>query len=88
MQMILSCWALEHENLSPNGWDIFLVPFLATRRALVPLANDPIKSGTLIWSFRHLEHQNLSIISEDIGQARMVQQFQRRNGTEYSCLRG
>ena len=35
--------------------------------AVVLLANDLIMSGTLIWSFRHLEHQNLSIISEDIG---------------------
>ena len=31
------------------------------------LANDLIMLGTLIRSFRHLEHQNLSIISEDIG---------------------
>ena len=44
----------------------------------MPLANDPIISGTSIWLFRHLEHQNLSIISEDIGRARMVQQLQRR----------
>ena len=39
---------------------IFLVPFLATREAVVPLAKDLIISGTLIWSFRHLKHQNLS----------------------------
>ena len=44
----------------------------------MPLANDPIISGTSIRLFRHLEHQNLSIISEDIGRARMVQQLQRR----------
>ena len=31
------------------------------------LANDPIMSGRLIRSFRHLECQNLSIISESIG---------------------
>ena len=44
-------------------------------------------SGTLIRSFRHLEHQNPSINSGDIGRARSVQQFQgnrteerRRNG--------
>ena len=48
----------------------------------MPLANDPIMSGTLIRSFRYIENQNLSIISEDIGRARMVQQFWRRNGTE------
>ena len=27
---------------------------------MAPLANDPIMSGTLIRSFRHLKHQNLS----------------------------
>ena len=26
---------------------------------MAPLANDPIMSGTSIWSFRHLKHQNL-----------------------------
>ena len=26
----------------------------------MPLANDLMMSGTLIWSFRHLKHQNLS----------------------------
>ena len=39
---------------------IFLVPFLATREAVVLHANDLIMSGTSIRSFRHLEHQNLS----------------------------
>ena len=33
----------------------------------MPLTNDPIMLGRLIQSFRHLEHQNPSIISEDIG---------------------
>ena len=51
----------------------------------MPLANDPIMLGRSIWLFRHLEHQNLSIISEDIGRARMVQQF-GRNGTERSTV--
>ena len=37
-----------------------LVPFLAPREAAAPLAKDLIISGTLIWSFRHLKHQNLS----------------------------
>ena len=46
--------------------------------AVALLANDLIMSGTSIRSFRHLEHQNLSIISEDIGRARSVQQFRRR----------
>ena len=40
---------------------IFLVLFLATREAVALLANDPIMSGTLIQSFRNLEHQNPSI---------------------------
>ena len=59
---------------------IFLVPFLATMEAVALLANDLIMSGTSIRSFRHLEHQNPSIISEDIGRARSVQQFQ--NGSD------
>ena len=58
---------------------IILVPFFATKETLAPLANDPIIQKRSIRSFRHLECQNPSIISEDIGRARMVQQFQRRN---------
>ena len=46
---------------------IFLVPFLATKETLVPLANDPIMKKRSIRLFRHLEFQNPSIISEDIG---------------------
>ena len=38
---------------------IFLVPFLATREAVAPLAKDLIMLGTSIWLFRHLKHQNL-----------------------------
>ena len=94
--IILGTWIwffryLKHQNLS-TGDDfiyhrgiIFLVPFLSTREAVALLANDLIMSGTLIWSFENLECQNPSIISEDIGRARMVQQF--RNRMEYSCLR-
>ena len=44
-----------------------LVPILATRETEGPLSNDPIMSGRLIQSFRHLQCQNLSIISESIG---------------------
>ena len=33
----------------------------------MPLASDPIMLGRLIWWFRHLENQNLSIISDYIG---------------------
>ena len=47
--------------------EIFLVYFLATKEALALLANDPIMSGRLIRSFRHLECQNPSIISDSIG---------------------
>ena len=32
---------------------------------MAPPANNLIMSETSIWSFRHLEHQNLSIISGD-----------------------
>ena len=53
---------------------------------MAPLANNFIMSGTLIRSFRHLEHQNPSIDLGDIGRARSVQQFrnrtEERNGTE------
>ena len=60
-----------------------LFPFLVTREAVAPLANDPIMSEISICSFRHLERQNPSIISDSIGRARMVQQIPRsRNGTE------
>ena len=45
-------------------------------------ANDPIMSGRSIKVFRHLEHQNQSIISDSIGRARIVQHFgnRRRKG--------
>ena len=46
--------------------------------AVTPLANDPIMLGRSIWSFKHLEHQNQSVISDSIGRVRMVQQFRRR----------
>ena len=39
---------------------------MATKKALAPLANVPFMSGRLIWSFRHLECQNLSFISDSI----------------------
>ena len=47
---------------------------------MAPPVNNLIMSGTLIRSCRHLEHQNPSIISKDIGRARSVQQFRRRIG--------
>ena len=47
---------------------------------MVPHANDPLMSGRSILLLRHLECQNTFIISEDIGRARMVQQFWRIGG--------
>ncbi len=61
----------------PSSGIIFLVPFLATKEILAPHANNPIMQRRSIWSFRHLEGQNPSIISEDIGRARRVQHFWR-----------
>ena len=42
---------------------VFFVPFFTTMEVVAPLENDPILSGRLIRSFRHLELQNPSIIS-------------------------
>ena len=47
--------------------EITLIPFLATREVVAPLANDPIMFGRSIQSYRRLECQNLSIIADDIG---------------------
>ena len=44
---------------------------------MAPPANNLIMSGTSIRLFRHLEHQNPSIISGDIARARSMQQFWR-----------
>ena len=42
-----------------------LVPILATRKLVAPLAINPIVSGGSIQLFRHLKHQNMST-SDDI----------------------
>ena len=47
---------------------------------MAPPENNLIMSGISIRSFRHLEHQNPSIISEDIGRARSMQQFRIGGG--------
>merc|ERR1712208_241133 len=78
-----------------------LVPNFTTRGVVAPPANNLIMSATLIRSFRHLECQNPSIISESIGipngskkMGKKVRSHggtkQRRNGgTEsYSYRRG
>ena len=57
----------------------------------MPLASDPIMWGRSLRLFRHLEHQNPSIISESIAGALNVQQFRRSRWigvSEYSWLRG
>merc|ERR1711867_60598 len=46
-----------------------LVQIFTTRGVVAPPTNNLIMSGTLIRSFRHLEHKNPSIISGDIGRA-------------------
>ena len=45
----------------------FLVPFLATKEVLAPLANDPIMLGRSIRLFRYPECQGPSIILDYIG---------------------
>ena len=49
------------DNFIDSSGKIFLVQFLATKEALVPLANYPIMSERLIQLFRHLEYQNPTI---------------------------
>ena len=51
---------------------------------MAPLGNDPIMSVRLIRSFRHLECQNLSFISDSIDQARWCNNSggTEQNGTE------
>ena len=46
-----------------------LVQIFTTRGVVAPPANNLIMSGTSTRSFRHLEHQNRSIIEGDIGRA-------------------
>ena len=64
---------LKHQNKSTSDNFIhsseilYLVPFLATKKAMVPHANDSIMLGRSIWLLRHLECQNLSIMSDSIG---------------------
>ena len=51
-----------------------LVPFLAIKEALAPLANDSVMLGRSIRSFRHLKYQNPPIISDSIGIPRWLRQ--------------
>ena len=69
MLKIKGCEAISvrHVLSQKNFKKFFLVPFLATKEALAPLASDLIMLARLICSFRHLEHQNPSISSDFIG---------------------
>ena len=51
----------------------FLVPFFTTMEVAAPLKNYPILSGRSTGSFRHLELQNPSIISDFINRQSLVQ---------------
>ena len=71
-----SIWSfrhLKHQNLSTGDDFIYssgislLVPFLATMEALALLTNDNIMLGISIQSYKHIECQNPSIISDSIG---------------------
>ena len=69
---------------------IFLVQYLATKEVLVPVANDPIMSERSIRSFRHIECQNLSIISDSIDSRRGLQQFwngRTKRQSKIGCIR-
>ena len=57
-----------------------LVPIWATRELVVPLNNDPLMSGRLIWLLRHLKHQNPSIISDSIDSTRCGKIFSSNFG--------
>ena len=90
--MIPSCGGDPYDRLGTSNSEICPLVMMAKKEVLAPLANDPTMLGRSIRSFGHLEHQNPSIISEDIGRARIVQQFwkSRIKGverSEYSCLR-
>ena len=66
------------DNFIIGSGIILLVPFFNTIGVVAPLKNDPILSGRSIWSFRHLELKNLSIISDFRHRSRMAQEFWRR----------
>ena len=68
---------LKYKNLSTfndsihNG-GIFFFLFLGTREAVAPLANDPIMSSRSKWSFKNIEHQKSSKITDNIDRKRML----------------
>ena len=71
----------------------FLVPFFTTMEVAAPLKNYPILSGRSTGSFRHLELQNPSIISDFIHRdmmpakiCRMVQRSEKEKEQERKVL--
>ena len=60
----------------------FLVPFFTTMEVAAPLKNYPILSGRSTGSFRHLELQNPSIISDFINRNRMVRKSEKEEEEE------
>ena len=70
----------SQNDLGAKWLRLVQVPFLATREAVAPLANDPFMLGRPIRSFRDLEHQNWSIISDSIDSARCGQIFSSNFG--------
>ena len=68
------------DDFIQNSGIIFLFLFLAPGKAVAPLANNPIMSGRSIQSLRHLEHQNLSIITDSIRIYRWLQKNAKKWG--------
>ena len=99
LQKILSCQRDQYGRLDTlnikirlqTAEIIFQFNLLFQNRTLALLANNPIMQKRLIWSFRNLKYQNMSIILDSISRARMMQQFRIRGGKvrrleEYICL--
>ena len=67
---------LQYKNLSTFNYSIhnggIFLPFLATMEAVALLANDPIMSSRSKWSFKNLEHQNSSKITDNIDRKSML----------------
>ena len=95
--MILACWRDQYgclDTFNINICPLFqilktkqdvarsLVPILATRELVAPLATNPIMSERLILLLRHLKHQNMSTSDDFIdssGKIFLVQFFATKN---------
>ena len=62
---------------------------------MASLANDPIMLERFIWSLRHLECQNLSLISDSIGipnggekSGKISEEQEQESAESYLCRRG